>query len=85
MSCKSCQSENQRNLNGEMGMQFPGLKGLDKPIVWLFPKVLVCLDCGFAEFTVPEKELRVLITGYAVEGTVVFAKRGLSKKGSRAS
>jgi hypothetical protein len=72
MSCKSCQSENERNLNGEIGMHFPGLEGLDKPIVWVFPKVLVCLDCGFAEFTVPERELRVLMTGSAVEGAVVL-------------
>ena len=72
MFCKSCQSENERNFNGGIGMHFPGLEGLDKPIVWVFPKVLVCLDCGFAEFTVPEKELRVLMTGSAVEGAVVL-------------
>jgi len=60
MSCKSCQSENQRNSNGEVAIHFPGLKGLDKPIVWVFPKLLVCLNCGFAEFAIPETELRVL-------------------------
>jgi hypothetical protein len=60
MSCKSCQSQKQRNLNGEIGIHFPGLKGLDKPIVWVFPKLLVCLDCGFTEFAIPETELRLL-------------------------
>jgi hypothetical protein len=60
LSCKSCQSENQRNLNGEIALHFPGLKGLDKPVVWVFPKLLVCLDCGFTEFAVPGKELSVL-------------------------
>jgi hypothetical protein len=45
MSCKLCQSEHQRNLNGEIAVHSPGLKGLDKPIVWLFPKILV-----FTEF-----------------------------------
>lgn len=41
-------------------MHFSGLQGLDKPIVWIFPKLLVCLDCGFAEFAIPETELRQL-------------------------
>jgi hypothetical protein len=60
MSCKSCQSQNQSNLNGEIAIHFPGLKGLDKPIVWVFPKLLVCLDCGFTEFAIPETELRLI-------------------------
>ena len=49
---------NQRNLNGEIAIHFPGLKGLNKPIVWVYPKLLVCLDCGFTEFAIPETELR---------------------------
>jgi hypothetical protein len=60
MSCKSCHSENQRDLSGEVAIHFPGLKGLDKPIVWVFPKLFVCLNCGFTEFVVPETELRQL-------------------------
>jgi hypothetical protein len=43
-----------------MGIRFPGLKNIDKPVVWVFPEVVVCLDCGTAEFTVPEAELRQL-------------------------
>jgi hypothetical protein len=31
----------------------------------VFPEVLVCLDCGVSEFTVPETELCVLVTGEA--------------------
>lgn len=63
MSCKSCLSEHQSNLKGEIAIHFPGLKGLDKPIVWVFPKLLVCLDCGFTEFAVPDAELRELRDG----------------------
>ncbi len=63
MSCKSCKSENQSNFNGEIATHFPGLKGLDKPIVWVFPKLVVCLDCGFTEFAIPETELRQLAEG----------------------
>ena len=61
MSCKACQSENQRTLGAEIAIHFPGLKGLDKPVVWVFPKLLVCLNCGFTEFVVPEAELRGLV------------------------
>jgi hypothetical protein len=37
-----------------MSIHFPGLQNIDKPVVWVFPEVLVCLDCGTAEFAVPE-------------------------------
>jgi hypothetical protein len=60
MSCKSCKSENQRNLNAEIGIHLPGRKGLDKPLVLVFPKLVICLDCGFTEFAIPETELRRL-------------------------
>jgi hypothetical protein len=63
MACKSCQSWNQSYFNGEIAIHFPGLKGLDKPIVWIFPRLLVCLDCGFTEFAIPETELCVLRVG----------------------
>jgi len=60
MSCRSCQSPKQRDLNGEIAIHFPGRKGLDKPLVLVFPKLLVCLDCGFTEFAMPKTELRQL-------------------------
>ena len=58
--CRSCQSANPSTFNGEMAIHFPGLEGLDKPIVWVFPKLLVCLNCGFTEFAIPEAEVRRL-------------------------
>jgi hypothetical protein len=60
MSCKSCQSENERQFSGEVAIHFPGLKGLNKPIVWVFPKLAICLGCGFVKFSIPETELRGL-------------------------
>jgi hypothetical protein len=48
-----------------MGIHFPELKDIDKPVVWVFPEVVVCLDCGTAEFAVPEEELRQLAKGDA--------------------
>ncbi len=60
MTCKSCGSSNQKKFIGEMGIRSPGLKNIDKPTVWVFPQLIVCLDCGTAEFVVPETELRLL-------------------------
>ncbi len=76
MSCKQCSSQHQQSFNGELAIHFPGLDGLNKPIVWTFPKLLVCMDCGFTDFTVPERELKVLVTGRPVDGAVVLAGRG---------
>ena len=67
MPCKSCGSVNQRNLTAEIGIHFPGLKNIDMPVVWVFPELIVCLDCGTAEFAVPEDELRQLAKGDAAE------------------
>jgi len=50
----------QRNLNSEIGIHFPGLEGLNKPIVWVFPKIVVCLNRGSTEFEIPEAKLRDL-------------------------
>jgi hypothetical protein len=47
MACKKCLSGNFKTFNGEIAIHFPGLEGLSKPIVWVFPTVLVCLECGF--------------------------------------
>jgi hypothetical protein len=63
MPCPSCRSVKEAELTAEMLIHFPGLKNLDKPAVWLFPKLLVCLDCGFSRFTVPGKELASVVKG----------------------
>jgi hypothetical protein len=51
-----------------MILHFRGLKNVDKPGVWVFAKFLVCLDCGFSHFTVPESELALLATGTWAKG-----------------
>jgi hypothetical protein len=60
MACKACGADRQSSFNGEIAIHFPGLQGLDKPIVWVFPQLLVCLNCGVAQFAIPEAELSVL-------------------------
>jgi hypothetical protein len=60
MACKSCKLENQYNFNSEIAIHFPGLKGLDKPAVLVFPPVTICLRCGYAEFAVHGEPLEQL-------------------------
>jgi hypothetical protein len=66
--CRSCGSGNRLKLRAEIAVHFPGLEGLNKPIVWVFPELLVCLDCGIVEFVMRERqlaELRLLAKGDA--------------------
>lgn len=57
MSCLSCASNNQRRCATEIAIHLPGLT---TPHVFVLPMVVVCLDCGFTEFSIPETELRLL-------------------------
>ena len=65
IACKRCSSHNHCRFNVEMNIHFPGYQGLDKPTVWVFPETVICMDCGFAEFEVPETELHRLAKGAA--------------------
>jgi hypothetical protein len=61
MRCRSCGvGSGAQTFNGEVALHFPGLDGLTKPIVWAFPKVLVWLDCGFAEFALRDEQVKTL-------------------------
>jgi len=65
-ACRSCMSHRQMEFLGEICMHFPRrLESLNKPLVWVFPEVVVCLDCGLAQFSIPEPELRTLANGVA--------------------
>src|SRR5215469_16023193 len=70
--CGRCSSQCRTEFGGELAIHFTGLAGLNKPIVWVFPKLLVCMNCGLTEFLVPERELQVLETGTPVEGAAVW-------------
>ena len=57
MACKSCGSDTQDEFGAEINIHIPELRA---PAVLVFPQVVVCLQCGFAEFIVVESDLRVL-------------------------
>jgi hypothetical protein len=59
MACKLC-GGNQAQFPAEVCIHFPGRENLDKPPVFEFPKVLICLECGFASFKVSETHLTLL-------------------------
>jgi hypothetical protein len=71
VKCQSCGSTRNNVFNGEVGLHFPGLDGLRKPTVFVFPKVSVCFGCGAAQFNLPERELHILATGAPVQGAAV--------------
>lgn len=69
MTCEACGSRSLVKFPTEVAIH---LNDLDKPLVFVFPEILVCLTCGkpeFAEgFVVPECELRSLAKRDAARG-----------------
>ena len=57
MSCRRCSSANLSRFPTEIAIHLPGLS---TPHVFLFPNVVVCMDCGFTEFVILGTELRRL-------------------------
>jgi hypothetical protein len=51
MSCPACRLDNPMEFSAEMIVHLGGLKNLEKSGVLLFPKLLVCVSCGFSQFT----------------------------------
>ena len=63
MACKKCSSRKQVTFGTEMNIHFPGREGFEKPTVLVFSQVSICLNCGLADFKVPDRELRALADG----------------------
>jgi hypothetical protein len=63
MACRRCSSNNQKEFSSEINIHFPGRSGLEMPSVFIFPQLVVCLDCGFTECSVPKSELQRLASG----------------------
>jgi hypothetical protein len=69
MACNSCGSVNQGKFTSEIDIHFPALRSVKTSPVLVYPELLVCLNCGKAEFTVPKDELALLAKGDATEGS----------------
>jgi hypothetical protein len=63
MACKSCASEKQQYFTGELSVAFLAVEKLKKGPVYVVQKILICLDCGFAELIIPTAELEQLKKG----------------------
>ena len=60
MPCKLCGSVNQSEFVAETNIHTSTPRNLERAAVLVFPRVLVCLDCGFAGFVLAETDLRLL-------------------------
>jgi hypothetical protein len=56
--CRSCAFLNLVQLNTEICFHFPGLAGLKIDPIFAFPKLSVCLDCGFVQSNLSAEDLR---------------------------
>jgi hypothetical protein len=65
MACLLCASDNDAEFASEINLHFRGLANIDNPGVMVFPKVLICLDCGGSRFSTPPAELSHLARGAA--------------------
>jgi hypothetical protein len=65
MPCPVCGSGNQQAFTAEINIHFRGLANIDHPGVLVFPRLLVCLDCGCSRFSTPAAELSELVRGAA--------------------
>jgi len=63
MACARCNSCNQVEFPSEIAIHFSGREDLDRQHVFVFPKILVCLDCGFSGIVIAENDLRLLREG----------------------
>jgi hypothetical protein len=58
MTCTTCGSSNGTEFPAEVNIHVPGrLKNSDETGVFVFPRLLICCDCGCSSFLTPAPEL----------------------------
>jgi hypothetical protein len=62
MPCIACGSNCEKEFATEMILHLSGIKNLDEPGVWAFPKLFVCMNCGYSHFIIEEPSWRPLQT-----------------------
>jgi len=68
MACSSCGSGSLRTFESETSIHFPRLRDADKLPVVVCEQLLVCFNCGKAEFVVPQNKLAQLAKSAAAHG-----------------
>jgi hypothetical protein len=58
--CRQCASPNVTNFDAEGNIHLAGLKGLNKPAVFVFPRLVVCLECGLTQFKLEGQQVELL-------------------------
>jgi hypothetical protein len=61
MACAGCHSRNQAEMNTEINIHYSGTAYPGNPGLFVFPTVMVCLDCGVSQFIVGEDELAQIV------------------------
>ena len=60
MSCRKCESSNERSFKSEMTVVFRDLEHVDQAPVYICQDISVCLDCGHIELSLPPEKLEQL-------------------------
>ncbi len=58
--CKDCASTDLTELDAKVNIHFRGLKALNKPAIFVFPKLVVCLGCGLTQFKLEGQQAELL-------------------------
>ena len=61
MKCANCSLDALAAFSAEIMIHCVGVENRDFPGVLIFPKLLVCLECGRTQFAIPQAELQQLI------------------------
>jgi len=61
MKCTNCSSNALAEFSAEIMVHCVGIENINFPGVLIFPKLLVCLECGSTQFVIPQAELQQLI------------------------
>ena len=73
MACLLCGSTNEKEFASEVVIHLGCLTNIDNPGVWVFPKLVTCMDCGIVRFNVPKPELSLLAASPPSEGLTMAA------------
>ena len=61
MPCRVCGSDDIKEMNSEIALHFP--HQIEEPHIFIFPVVTICVNCGFASFSVPKADLSLMKKG----------------------